>query len=183
MEKIKFLPQIITERLVLRRHDLDQAETVFRYIDQDRQRLRQFLPWVDETKTVDDSRAYIQLTLNEWETSGGFDFGIFRKSDGLYLGNAGVHTIDWINKKCELGYWILGQFEGQGYVSEAVVGLQNAAFDAGFNCVQIRCSTLNIKSASVPKRLNYKLESLIQNDLTEQGVGRDTLVFSLNKKT
>ncbi len=182
MEKKHFPKIILTERLVLKQHVLDQAETVFRYIDQDRQRLREFLPWVDKTEKVDDSRAYVQMTLEKWETSDLFDFGIFRKSDGLYLGNAGIHSIDWKNQTCELGYWILGQFEGQGYVSEAVVGLQNAAFDVGFERVQIRCSTLNIKSASVPKRLNYKLESLIQNDLTEQGVRRDTFVFTLNKK-
>ena len=29
------------------------------------------------------------------------------------MGNLGVHTIAWESRCCELGYWILGDFEGQ----------------------------------------------------------------------
>ena len=53
MEKKHFPKIILTERLEIKQHELDHAETVFRYVDQDRQRLRQFLPWVDKTEKVD----------------------------------------------------------------------------------------------------------------------------------
>ena len=178
MEKKKFPQQISTERLELRQHSEDQAPTMFSYIDLDRDRLRQFLPWVDFTKAVDDSLSYIKMTLEKWDKFELFDYGIYRKSDGLYLGNVGVHTISWPHQRCELGYWILGLFEGQGYMSEAVLGLHQAAFEIGFNRVEIRCSSLNLKSASIPKRLGYLLDGTLRQDAIELDKFRDTLVFS-----
>ena len=38
--------------------------------------------------------------------------GFFRKEDAVSMGNLGVHTIAWESRCCELGYWILGDFEG-----------------------------------------------------------------------
>jgi len=62
MEKL-YLPEIITgERIVLKKHSLELAKTMFEYVDQDRERLREFLPWVDATKTIqDEENCRIQL--------------------------------------------------------------------------------------------------------------------------
>lgn len=68
------------------------------------------------------------------------------------MGNLGVHTISWENDRREIGYWILGQFEGQGYMTEAVDAVTAELFRHGFNRVEIRCSSLNSKSAGVPER-------------------------------
>ena len=45
------------------------------------------------------------------------------------MGNSGVHIAQWESRCCELGYWILGDFEGQGYMSEAVTALESAPFE------------------------------------------------------
>ena len=93
MEKRALPAAIDSERVTLRKHSLDQSALMFSYVDRNRQRLRHFLPWVDGTKTAEDERAYIQMTLDKWNAHELFDYGIFRKSDGLYMGNVGVHTI------------------------------------------------------------------------------------------
>ncbi len=178
MEHRKFPEVINTERLILKRHAEDLSQTMFDYVDQDRERLRRFLPWVDHTKTVDDELDFIRMTRAKWDKHELFDFGIHRKSDNLYLGNLGVHTISWEHQRCELGYWILGQFEGQGYMSESVQALHNAAFEVGFHRVEIRCSSSNLKSASVPERLGYHLDGVLRQQAIEQGQYRDTMVFS-----
>jgi ribosomal-protein-serine acetyltransferase len=151
---------------------------MFRYVDQDRERLREFLPWVDQTKTVEDEAGFIRMTHEKWETGELFDFGIFRKSDGTYLGNVGVHSISWQHHRCELGYWILGNFEGQGYMSEAVRALEAELFGLGFNRIEIHCSSSNLKSAAVPKRCGYQLEGVHRQDTIELGEYRDTFVFA-----
>lgn len=178
MDKIKFPIKIETERLELKQHCEDQAQTMFAYVDQDRQRLRRFLPWVDFVKKVEDEIDYVKMTLEDWDSCKKFDYGVYRKADGIYLGNVGVHTIKWAHHGCELGYWILGQFEGQGNISEAVLGIQKVAFQFGFNRIEIRCSSLNVKSASVPKRLGYKLDGTLRQDAIELGQYRDTMIFS-----
>lgn len=177
MEKRAFPEKIESDRVVLRKHDPSLAETMFRYVDMDRERLRVFLPWVDQTKAVEDESKYIQMTHEGWANGTLFDYGMFDRTTGVYLGNAGLHTIQWDHECCELGYWILGRYEGKGYVSEAVLSLEKTCFEMGFHRVEIRCSSRNARSASIPKRLDYALDGILRENAIERGHYRDTLVF------
>ncbi len=94
------------------------------------------------------------------------------------MGNIGVHTIVWEHGRCEIGYWLLGDFEGRGYMSEAVLALEQACFLHGFHRVEIRCSSQNLRSARVPRRCGYTLEACLREDAWENHQWRDTLVFS-----
>lgn len=175
----KHLPEVIVgDRLTLKKHDLALAELMFKYVDQDRQRLRQFLPWVDATNRAQDEIDFIKMTHEKWDEYFLYDFGMYRNSDGVYMGNIGVHTISWGNERCELGYWVLGDFEGQGYMSEAVSVLESALFKLGILRIEIRCSSLNQRSANVPKRCGYTFEGTLRQNMKVNGEFHDTYVFS-----
>jgi ribosomal-protein-serine acetyltransferase len=175
----KTLPtQFRTERLLLRKHRLKLAPKMFAGVDGDRERLRQFLPWVDAIQSSADETAYIRQTWQQWEAGQSFDYGLFRQVDQQYLGNLGVHHIVWAHARCELGYWILGRYERHGYISEAVQGLESLLFSQGFNRIEIRCSSLNLRSAAVPRRLGYVHEGTLRQEFREHGQWRDTLIFA-----
>jgi ribosomal-protein-serine acetyltransferase len=179
----KHLPVLVeTERLLLKRHEIDTAPAMFQSVEHDRLRLSRFLPWVKHTRTIQDERNYIQMTLAKWETHELFDYGIFRKSDQAYLGNAGLHTISWANSRCELGYWILGSAEGHGYMSEAVAGLARVCFEIGFNRLEIHCDPENSRSANIPIRLGFRREGrLAEHTVDQDGNPRDSLIFAILK--
>jgi len=151
---------------------------MFEYVNKDRKRLQKFLPWPPHMKSAKDELAFIISMAVAWRKFKNFDYGSFRKEDGLYMGNIGVHTINWKNHYCEIGYWILGDFEGHGYMSEAVTCLEDALFEIGFNRVQIRCSTTNKRSANVPTACGYCHEGTMRQDGIDLGKFRDTHVFS-----
>lgn len=178
MQKHHLPERIAAERCELRRHTPDLADLMFRYVDQDRKRLREFLPWVDSTCSVADELAYIEMTERLWQEYKMFDYGLFRREDDRYLGNVGVHTIIWEHARCELGYWILQDFEGMGYVSEAVRALECAVFELGFNRIEIRCSSRNLRSSRVPERNRYLLEGVLRQHMFEQDAFRDTHVYA-----
>lgn len=177
MERKEFPELITSPRLELRKHTQDLAETMYRYVDQDRERLRMFLPWVDTTRSVDDETAYINISHASWEKGTLFDYGLFERETGTYLGNIGVHNIAWAHDRCELGYWILGKFEGKGFISEAVEALEKVCFGLGFHRLEIRCCSINPRSAAVPRRLGYSLDGTLKENTIEQGRYRDTMVF------
>ena len=83
--------------------------------------------------------------------------------------------------KFEIGYWLRTRFAGQGYMTEAVGGITAFAFDRlGARRVEIRCDSLNRRSARVAERAGFFLEGELRN--AEVGPGgelRDTLVFSM----
>ena len=129
-------------------------------------------------QSVDDERAWLDKAAAQWDAGELYGFGLFRKADGVYLGNIGVHAIAWEHARCEIGYWILGDFEGAGFMSEALQLVERALFAHGFNRIEIRCDAVNARSASVPRRNGYTLEGTLRQHLFEQDRFRDTLVFS-----
>ena len=178
MDKKYLSEHLIGNRICLKKHDMSLSQTMFDYVDEDRQRLGHFLTWVKDIKTAEDTKEYIESTHGRWDNYSYFDYGIFQKSDDLYIGNIGVHAIRWSHNSAELGYWILGKFEGQGYMSEAVMLIESHLFELGFHRVQIRCSDLNSRSAGVPIRCDYHFEGTAREDAIENGKYRNTKTFS-----
>lgn len=177
MKKVYPKEELTGPRISLRKHDRRLASTMFEYVEKDRARLRQFLPWVDLTRTVADENDYIEMTLEAWKNHSLFDYGLFLRNGDVYMGNCGIHTISWVNDKCEIGYWLLGEFEGQGYMSEALGLIEQELFELGFNRIEIRCNSKNERSAAVPRRNGYRLETIIRRDGALEEC-RDTLVFA-----
>jgi RimJ/RimL family protein N-acetyltransferase/predicted enzyme related to lactoylglutathione lyase len=183
MEKNHLPAEIRSERVTLRKYERSMAELMFSFVDQDRQRLRQFLPWVDHMRTAEDEISFIKMASQEWDAFETFGYGIFRNKDKQYMGNIGLHAIEWEHDRCEIGYWILGKYEGHGYVSESVTTLERVCFDRGFHRIEIRCSSKNLRSAGVPIRCGYRLEGSLTQDAIELGSYRDTLIFGKVKGT
>lgn len=178
MDKKSLSSKIEGSRIFLKKHDEALASDMFSYVEKDRERLGQFLPWVPFTKTVEDEVNYIKHTQKCWAEGTLFDYGIFRKSDGLYLGNIGLHSIRWESDRCEVGYWILGDFEGQGYMSEALRILEAHTFESGFHRIEVRCSSINQRSASVPVACGYFFDGVLKENSIEHSKYRHTYIFS-----
>jgi len=173
------LPDLVEgNRLILRKHQLEDAALMFESIERDRERLSRFLPWPPHIKNVDDELAYLKDTHRWWSAQTLFDYGLFRKEDQLYMGNLGVHSIQWQHDCCELGYWILSDFEGGGFMAEAVGALEGVLFEVGFYRIEIRCDVDNHRSAQLPKRCGYRLDGTLRSAMRVPSGYRDTLVFS-----
>ena len=177
MKAIKFPVSIETKRLNLRKHSLQVADAMFEALDSDRRRLGRFLAFVALTKTLKEQKAYLRSAAIMWRRGELFDFGIYAKETGQFMGNIGVHTIVWHHDRCELGYWLNSAFEGHGYVTEAVMELTRVCFAKGFKRVEIRCSPENSRSATVAERCGYKLEGHLIKDRLVNAKRHDTLVY------
>lgn len=164
--------------VVLKKHEESLASKMFSCVEKDRNRLGQFLPWVPFVKTVEDELNYIKHTHKCWDEGTLFDYGIFRKDNDIYMGNIGLHSIEWDKDCCEIGYWILSDFEGQGYMSEALRILEGHVFELGFHRIEVRCSSVNQRSASVPIACGYLFDGVLKENSIEQEKYRDTFIFS-----
>jgi len=127
----------------------DQAAEMFLLIDKNRDHLNKWMPWVEKTRKVEDSLAYLE-TAQSW----------------------------WDKRTCELGYWIDEAHQGRGYVNEAVLLGEEIAFDLGFHRIVVTCDRQNQRSQQIPKRLHYRLEATqIDECIDHHGKQRDTLQF------
>ncbi len=139
-----------------------------------------WMPWTKEHGTVEDSEASARLARVRCLERIELRMHLYLKGTGMLVGGSGLHRIDWVVPKFDIGYWCHTRFSGQGYTTEAVRGIAAFAFEAlGARRVGIRCDPMNRPSARVAERAGFHLKGELRNDaLGTDGVPRNTLVFS-----
>jgi RimJ/RimL family protein N-acetyltransferase len=184
MEKCH-LPEVLnSNRLLLKKHQMEEASLMFQYVIEDKARLSKFLPWPKYIEKVEDEESYIQLTLEDWEQYKRYSYSIFEKGSQNYLGNIGAFAISWEWEKCEIGYWILGKFEGKGFIREATATLYNALYEVGFNRVAIHCEPENTRSNSIPRALGFSLDGTLPDYIkNSDGEFRHMNIYSKVRKS
>ena len=152
------------EGVEIRLLEPSDAQVVFDVVDENRGRLRPWMPWVDPTTGPDDTLAFIE---NE-RRSGGLDaLGIF--VDGEYAGAIGIR-VDTLHGDSEIGYWIGAAHERRGLVTRACRAMIDHAFgELGLHRVTIRAAPDNSRSRAIPERLGFTEEALLR----EAGRGGD----------
>jgi ribosomal-protein-serine acetyltransferase len=147
----------VDEDLQLRMLEMRDADRLYWLTDRSRSHLRKWLPWVDATQTVDDSKAFIQAALHQYASNNGGHFGIWYR--GELAGVIGLHYIDWANRSTSIGYWLGEGFQGRGIMTKACRALMTFLFrEYGLHRVEIRVATDNLKSRAIPERLGFRTE-------------------------
>jgi len=153
---------IIDNDIELRLLENNHAEEMFKSTDLCRTHLREWLPWVDSTKTADDTRSFIEMTKKQFADGNGFQAGIWYR--GKFSGTIGYHSINWSNKSVSIGYWLDERYVGKGIMTKACESFIDYAFnDFKLNRVEIRCAENNFKSRAIPQRLGFTKEGLIRD--------------------
>lgn len=151
----------INNLIELKLLNTDDAEELFTAVDDNREHLRQWLPWVDATLTVDDSRTFIQSTLEQYRNNQGFTVGIYY--NGRLAGMIGYHFIDWENMSTGIGYWLSKRFQGKGIAVQSVQKLIDYAFtEWSLNRIEIRAAVGNVKSRAIPEKIGFINEGILR---------------------
>lgn len=167
----------IDEEVSLRILEERHAEDLFAAVDHCRPYLREWLPWVDATKTVQDSKDYIKFGLKKFADGQGPEFGIWYK--GELAGVIGLHFIHWQNKRTSIGYWLSEKFQGKGIMVRANEAMLKYIFEElELNRVEIRVATENKKSEAIPKRLGFEMEGIARKSEIIYGRVVDHMVFA-----
>ncbi|HST59845.1 MAG TPA: GNAT family protein [Longimicrobium sp.] len=138
------------------------AEALFRAVDENRAHLRQWLPWVDATRSVDDSRAFIRGTQKQFGADEGFQTVLVVR--GEVAGMIGHTGIRWARRATGLGYWLAEKHQGRGFMTLACRAYVDHSFrELGLNRVEIRAATGNARSRAIPERLGFPLEGVLRD--------------------
>jgi ribosomal-protein-serine acetyltransferase len=140
--------------------DADVPE-IFRVVDANREYLRAWLPWLDDTQTEDDLRAWASLEREKAAEGTSVQFVLL--VEGQVAGMIGFQEIDRQHGQVELGYWLAEDLQGRGLVTRATRALVRIAFEElGLNRVGIRTATGNARSRAIPERLGFRHEGVLR---------------------
>ena len=173
--------KIVGQRVVLRPYRAGDGAALWEAVEESREHLRPWLPWVDTYRTPDDAEASARRFQAKWIFREDMGMGIWERANGRFVGGAGLHPKEWDVPSFEIGYWLRASAQGFGYMTEAAQALCNLAFDTfGANRVFIRCDAQNQRSANVARRLGFTHEATFRNEARDSaGALRDTLYFGI----
>lgn len=157
------------------------SQALFNLIDQNRQHLGQWMPFIQGIQQKQDAYYFIASALKEYENTNGFQLGLWLNN--TLIGVMGLHLIEWHALKTSIGYWIAQAYEGKGFITDACRSLIHYTFvQMGLNRIEVKLPPDNSKSQAIPKRLGFRYEGLLRQDEWLNGQFIDLAVWGLLKK-
>jgi ribosomal-protein-serine acetyltransferase len=148
----------IDDQTLVRTLTLEDAEAVYHAVDENRDRLRPYMPWEKTTRSPEDVRAFIERSLASPTDQEGN--GIWVGDE--FAGSVGLRIEPEMNVG-EIGYWIVGSFEGRGLVTKTCRLFIDHGFRVrGLHRIQLIAAADNLRSRAVAERLGFTHESTMR---------------------
>ena len=150
-------PNLESERLVFRRLKDSDAPEVFK-IRSNPERMK-FIPR-PILQNEEEALAMIQMMNTKIDENTDINWGVCLKNSDKIIGFMGFYRVQPESYRTEIGYMILPEYDGKGYVSEAVTTMLNYAFNTvGFHSVEAVIDPNNFGSARVLEKNGFRKEA------------------------
>ncbi len=170
-----------TERLTIRGPLPGDGVGVRTAVLESQAELKEWMPWAMEIPTEEEYEVKVRQGQLRFLSREDLWMMLLLKDSDVIIGGSGLHRINWAVPCFEIGYWVRTAYGGKGYITEAVAGITDFAFQQlGANRVEIRCDALNVRSAAIPHRLGFIHEATLINQSRHHlsNALRDTMIFA-----
>jgi len=162
---------------------LSHAQEAFALVEKNRELFRTWLDWVDDSKSVDDTKVFINHELLNYANQKSVNCMMFYKN--RMVGNVALLGIRkaYGMKRGFLGYWLDADFHGKGVMYRAVkkmiaLGFEHYALDK----ITLQCAVLNNRSCNVAQKLGFTHEGLQRDEIKVNGKIMDANVYAILKR-
>lgn len=151
---------INTDRLLLRRFELDDAYDMFKNWANDSE-ITKFLSWKTHS-SVGDTKEILEKWVNEYKNNI-YNWTIELKEIGEVIGSICIVKLDEKNYSCEIGYCISRIYWSKGIMSESLKAVINYLFsEVGFNRIVAKHDTNNVASGKVMLKSGMNYEGILR---------------------
>lgn len=179
-EVLKDLPTLETERLILRKMVLNDAEAVFAYASNSE--VSRYTLW-ETHRSIEDSRAFLEFATQKYENGGEPDWGIVYRGNGCLVGACGLVNWEAEHARAEVGFVLSRDYWGRGLMSEAVRAILRFGFERmNLNRIEARCIAENAASARVMEKAGMVYEGTLRQREYIKGAYRDIKLYAILKK-
>lgn len=149
----------IDEEVSLRLFKEDDAEEFYKLTIESKPYLKEWLGWLDNIKSLEDSANNIKSRIKALVENGGYpkSFAIIYK--GEIAGTIGFNDLNEINRTGVVGYWLGEKFQGKGIMTKAFRALIEYGFtELKLNRIEVSVAINNQKSRALPERFGFTKE-------------------------
>lgn len=169
-----------TDRLLIRSPMPGDGRAVYEAVMESLVSLQAWLQFVHPIPSEDDVEESIRSARSKFILREDLRLHLYDKQSGRFLGSGGLHRINWVVGRFEIGYWLRDSASGKGYMTEAVNGITK--FTEEYfqpNRLEIRCDSRNTKSLQVAERCGFHLEATFRkNSVDTSGNLQDDLIYA-----
>ena len=171
------IPNLITDRLVLRQMKVKDAEDMFEYAGCED--VTRYLTWKAHP-SVKYTEEYLKYLQTRYAAGDFYDFAVTLRDSGKMIGTCGFTRFDSANNSAEIGYVINPAYHGQGIATEAA----RAVIDFGFSelslhRIEARHMVGNDASHRVMEKLGMKTDGTLREAYYVNGSYRTVVICSL----
>ncbi len=173
----KRIPDLSTERLLLRKIRLNDAPDMFEYSKDPE--VTRYLLW-DPHPNVEHTRNYIDYLQDRYRDGKYYDWAVILKSSGKMIGTCGFSSILPEHRSAEVGYVLNPAFRGQGIAGEALSAVLDFAFrKMALNRVEAKCVAENASSERVMQKVGMTFEGVARSALLVKGEFKNIKIYSM----
>lgn len=134
--------------------------------------------------TEDFCKRIVDTLIQHAKSDKAYEFRVFKKSDGSYIGGVIIKTILRRNFQwAEVGYWLLNQHWGNGYGNEMVKGVIDIAFnELYFHRLEAHINLDNAASQKTAEMAGMKFECIRKGFIFESDTWTDNMIYVINNK-
>jgi ribosomal-protein-serine acetyltransferase len=154
------------------------ADELYQRTVANREMLAEWMPWASDA-SVQSTRDFIRSSRKQLADNEGFQAVIVQ--EGRIVGCIGFPRVSWVDRSCEIGYWLERDAQGHGTMTLAARALTNHALRVWkLNRVAIRAGVGNVRSRAIPERLGFTFEGVLrQFERHPDGRYVDLAVYSM----
>ncbi|WP_181442536.1 GNAT family N-acetyltransferase [Streptomyces tateyamensis] len=147
----------------LRRRTLADVPAVNAVIVRNIDHLRPWMPWATEVPSLARTAEMTKAGWQLWEDRTDFLYVLSHQAEpGSVLGMFGLHRRVGPGA-LEIGYWIAKEYTGRSLATNGAAALTEAALALpDVDRVEIHCDQANAASAAVPRKLDYRLDRVVE---------------------
>ena len=121
--------EFYTERLYIRVPQPGDGKKVYESMLASMNELKPWVPFANIEQSYEKVEASARNAYSKFIAREDMRLHIYLKDNNEYIGCSGLHGPNWKVRKFEIGYWIDSRFSGNGYMTEAVNGICQFAFN------------------------------------------------------
>jgi [ribosomal protein S5]-alanine N-acetyltransferase len=173
-------PTLETERLQLRRLDIGDVNEIFALRSDPE--VMKYVPR-PLAKTPEDALNHIALINEKIDSNEGINWAITFKDNPKLIGIIGHYRIKPEHFRAEIGYMLLPEFHGKGFISEAINEVVHYGFDVmQLHSIEAIIDPENIASARVLQKNGFVKEAHLKENEYYGGKFLDTIIYSILNK-
>lgn len=154
----------LSQGVQIRLLELTDAEVWFETIERNRTELRPWMPWMDEFQTLEDSKRFIRVGMEQVGSGNGLRAALWH--EGRIIGSVSCQEIDWFHRTAAIGCWIGADAQYRGLGTEASATLVRYLFETlKLRRVELRTAAHNHRAQAVARKLGFTLEGTVRQAL------------------